>query len=165
MYLPIQWILTCAFTDNTRFLLVRLLLRKQQWHPISALSKYESELGDTGLLMGFDALCKPPDVVEQKVEIIDLTMDSDDEEDVKPLHQSCNADASSSADSRSHVGSSDCDETLPVEPNFDYYCEDERNMTLQEALERLSVEQLKDLVKKTKIKPSKNTVRRQTSFL
>lgn len=175
--------LTLTVPDAARLILVRLLLRKQQWQPLSSLSKCRSELGDVEFFKGAKVLCKlllPPDFEvkqedvkeeEEGVEIIDLTLDSDDEEeDIKPSLSSLSSSQTlSSGDvSLDDFGSPEddktfvCDERLSVEPDFDYFCEDETTMTLQEALERLSVDQLKELVKATKTKPFKNTVRSHT---
>ena len=49
----------CA-TDNTRYCLIRLVLRKpNQWHAISTLQKFEKEVGEEGLLSSIADLCQP----------------------------------------------------------------------------------------------------------
>ncbi|KAH9484539.1 Fanconi-associated nuclease 1-like protein [Psilocybe cubensis] len=92
---------------NARYCLVRLVLRKaDQWHPLSALTNYERELGPGSVEHAISDLCQPIEqIMNQKYEpkmeetakteippertadgheIIDLTMYSD-EEDVKPV--------------------------------------------------------------------------------
>ena len=47
-------------TDNTRYCLVRLVLRKpNQWHAISSLQKFEKEVGEEGLHSSIADLCQP----------------------------------------------------------------------------------------------------------
>ena len=103
---------------------------------------------------------------EDGLEVIDLTFDTDDEEDVKPntalLNQSTFATywtnkASSSklplppAAGASHVHEDPIQALLRSNPAdevpLDFFCEDETTMSLPEILERLNKEQLMKLVK------------------
>ncbi|KAF8447634.1 VRR-NUC domain-containing protein [Boletus edulis BED1] len=111
---------------NARFLMVKLLLRKQDtWHRLDAL-KYESELGSTeAIVAAIDELCQigpePLDLIkqeEQRQEVVDLTMDESSSED-KP------------------IALAKC----------------EREMDLKSLLECLRVDELKDVAKQLKRKP------------
>lgn len=180
-------------TDNTRYCLVRLVLRKpNQWYAISTLQNFEKEVGEEGLQSSIADLCQPisyltdsskpddplverefvdPDVPikeeEDSREIIDLTWDTKEMEDRKPVDRACfpptyayNAEAGPS-----------CLPTVPVDPvkavlesnpaemNLGFFCEDENNMTLEDILGRLHKDQLLQLVKLTRCKlPSKPKV-------
>jgi Fanconi-associated nuclease 1 len=98
-------------TDNTRYCLVRLVLRKpNQWHATSTLQSFEKEVGEEGLLSSIADLCQPisfpmessepndplvehefvdPDVSikaeEDSGENIDLTWDVEEVEDHKSV--------------------------------------------------------------------------------
>lgn len=165
--------------DNTRFCLCRLVLRKaNQWHPLSALTKYKNEVGEEGFERSMADLCRPfdspVDPVKQEVEeqvagfpikqedqeeqreIIDLTIDSD-EEDVKPVIPKSESIAGPSYVSvEAHVRA--ILEFDSANLHLSYFCQDETTMTLSEILDRLSVDDLKGLIKTTKSKPLKPNV-------
>lgn len=77
--------------------------------------------------------------VKVEREVIDLTEDLDDEPTTFPS---------------SHIPSSSPSELR----NLSYFCEDEAHMTLDEALARLSVDEVKSLVKDCKVKAKLSTV-------
>lgn len=123
--------------DASRYLLVRLALRKaDKWHRLSTL-KYKSELGDS-IPAAIDALCYDPSKVDPivKVEepenpdIIDLTLDDDDEPET------------------SQQPSSPLDLLV--------FAEDESKMTLHELLECLSTDELKGVAKERKLRAIPN---------
>jgi fanconi-associated nuclease 1 len=101
--------------DNTRYCLVRLVLRKpNQWHAISTLQNLEKEIGEEGLQSSIADLCQPingpmdtPELNDPLVkrefmdadalvkveedfrEIIDLTWDAEEVEDHKLVNGGC----------------------------------------------------------------------------
>ncbi|KIM48589.1 hypothetical protein M413DRAFT_20952 [Hebeloma cylindrosporum] len=59
---------------NARYCLARLVLRKpNQWYAISSLDKYKQEIGEDGLLVAIQDLCKPFSVLMMKSEPCDTT--------------------------------------------------------------------------------------------
>lgn len=199
MHTPVICSHRTTSTDNTRYCLVRLVLRKpNQWHAISTLQKYEKEIGDNGLLAALSDLCRPincpmhtsepndsfvkheftvADVLikaeEDSREIINLTFDTEEEQDLKPvqgeyLQPTCtyNAEAGAShlptlADPVKAVLQSN-----PAEMNLGFFCEDESQMTLEDILWRLSRDQLLDLVKSTRCRlPSRCKVPLISNFV
>ncbi|KAJ7782652.1 VRR-NUC domain-containing protein [Mycena metata] len=80
------------FEYHSRFTLFRLTPRKTgKWHRLTAVEKskgYVSEVGEHGLLDAFEQPTQEPQPIEvdrNGNEIIDLTGDSDDEDDNKPV--------------------------------------------------------------------------------
>ncbi|KAJ7686535.1 VRR-NUC domain-containing protein [Mycena rosella] len=136
---------------HSRFILIRLIMRKPgRWHRISGLQKYTSEVGPDGLLDAFKQLCKPlrPDAMEvdeQDDGIIDLTLDSDDEDAEAPAQPVAGP---------SNVGQHGLD--LP-EVRLDYFCQDENDLSILEGLRILTLDELKPLCKTMKIKHTKLT--------
>ncbi|KAL0946548.1 hypothetical protein HGRIS_012753 [Hohenbuehelia grisea] len=138
-----EWDVFTAYTTlpyNTRFLIVRLALRKAgQWYPLAKLESFKKEVGD-GLPDAIDLACKriyPPPYLEDLAQepnsdsdIIDLTLDSDDDPPV--LEPSVE---------RSHV----------------LFCQNEADMSLDELLNCLNVDQLKSLARDLKVAVSKQT--------
>ncbi|KAJ3922957.1 VRR-NUC domain-containing protein, partial [Lentinula edodes] len=144
--------------DPSRYILIRLGCRKPGWHTRRSLSKYVSEVGECGINIAVKELCMPVseiikhsdgvsaemktevDIQGVKVEreVIDLTEDLDDEPKTCP---SLHIPSSSPSELRS----------------LSYLCEDEAHMTLDEALARLSVDEVKSLVKDCKVKARLST--------
>ncbi|KAJ3810701.1 hypothetical protein F5876DRAFT_76519 [Lentinula aff. lateritia] len=152
----------------SRYILIRLGCRKPGWHTRRSLSKYVSEVGECGINIAVRELCMPvSEIIKQndgvsvkeevkmevkaevkmevdiqgvKVEreVIDLTEDLDDESTTCPS---------------SHIPSSSPSELR----SLSYLCEDEAHMTLDEALARLSVDEVKSLVKDCKVKAKLST--------
>ena len=130
---------------SAKYLLVRLCLRKtEKWHRLSSL-KYESELGDT-ILPALRELCgtakrkgKQPEVkvkVEEP-EIIDLTMDDEDDQPV-------------AGPSTQRLLSP---EILPPPPaKLEFLAEDSGEASLRELLECLSLPELKEVAVTMKVK-------------
>ena len=147
-------------TDNTRYCLVRLVLRKpNQWHPISTMQNLEKEVGEEGLRLSIADLCQPinchsePNKPLVKREIVD------DGGGFLPTY-TYNAEAGPSrlptvpVDPVKTVFESD-----PYEMNLGFFCEDENTMTLEDILGRLHKNQLLELVKSTRCKlPSRPKV-------
>ncbi|KAG8217794.1 putative fanconi-associated nuclease 1 [Butyriboletus roseoflavus] len=145
-----QNISTYSFTlgkDNARFLMVKLLLRKQEtWHRLDTL-KYEGELGSVSAIVeAIDELCQvspgASDVVEKEGSeeqgIVDLTIG----ESVANLQQE--QDKPALAD----VGVSELSsENRPLA-----LARSEREMDLKSLLECLRVDELKDVAKQLKLK-------------
>ncbi|GLB34607.1 putative VRR_NUC [Lyophyllum shimeji] len=158
---------------NARYCLIRLLLRKTNtWYTLASIQTFKREVGEEGLRHAMEALCTPiksllavkeevdPGVPkESEKEIIDLTLDSDDE-DVKPI---IDIEISEAGPTRhrdikpSLDGLLNSSDVTPYEPSFDFFLEDESSMDLSEALHKLSVDQLRDLVRETKTTPDKST--------
>lgn len=178
--------------DNARYCLVRLVLRKaDQWHPLSALTNYEKELGPDCVEPAISDLCQPieqilnqsyedtlakmeenenalpinteklPEKMADGHEIIDLTMDSD-EEDVKPVIVSSSPEVSLMNNPREEAGilrEMTNEERLQAllqppedERILDCFCEDETCMSTNEILGRLAIPQLKELGKRMRCK-------------
>ena len=168
--------------DNARYCLIRLILRKpDQWHALSSLGGYKKEVGEVGLIRAITDLCRPwhevmngareelgADAASGVQQVVGLVSDSSLEEVGQSMCQNNNAEAGpSNASARSSSTLSDGD--FPVvdqsfqedlaEIQLGSFCYDESTMDITELLNRLSVKQLKELVKETKSKPSKPTVR------
>jgi fanconi-associated nuclease 1 len=127
---------------------MRLVFRKpDQWHPRSSMQRFIQEIGDQGLDDALVALCEPVAEIIKKAtpngttadEAIDLTGDSDDEEDLPapdPDVKPCIED--------------------PDGARLDFFCENELKMTLQDILKRLKKDKLKELSKEFKCTARKN---------
>jgi fanconi-associated nuclease 1 len=158
---------------------VRLLLRKPgRWHTKASMETFTKEVGQEGLHRALTDLCiplttpvkpeeKPEISVKEEPEIIDLTFDSDDEED----HVN-NAEAGPSRLGGTFSVGTSLINTKPgldsisddfgvnlSDPDIDFFCRDQTTMTLHEVLNRLGAEELRVLVKSTKVKPRKLVVR------
>lgn len=150
-------------TDNTRYCLVRLVLRKpNQWHTISTLANFKKEVGEEGLQSSIADLCKSIDCVMNSSELNDPLVKRefvDDEACLLPTY-AYNAEAGPSRLP-----------TVPVDPvkavlesnsaemNLSFFCENENNMTLEDILGRLNKNELLELVKSTRCKlPSRPKV-------
>jgi fanconi-associated nuclease 1 len=167
---------------------VRLLLRKPgRWHTDASMTTFTKEVGEEGLHRALVDLCLPftalfkteemetepesePEIsVKEEPEIIDLTFDYDNEEeqkwfvnnteagpsrlDIKPISETSYFDTKPGLDDISNHF--DLDTSDPV---IDFFCRDQTAMTLHEVLNRLDTEELKDLVKSTKVRPRKMVV-------
>ncbi|KJA24271.1 hypothetical protein HYPSUDRAFT_200765 [Hypholoma sublateritium FD-334 SS-4] len=165
---------------NSRYCLVRLVLRKANaWHPITSLSSFEKRLTKDEILGALSELCKPTvslfneetpvsikeedKVLEVKkelgLEVIDLTLDKD-EEDVKPMLTETSPPVySETSFTQDHASATDMNplqaiiHSNPGIMNLDYFCQDETTMTLEEILFKLTNPQLQELVKRMKCKP------------
>ena len=150
-----------------------LLLKPNHWYPVSAFEKWKREVGPDGILPSMEPLCRPvteflsPESTPVKQEeaepeeqrnVIDLTLDSDDE-DVKPNLASLNNPGPVAGPSKQSEPPDDMDpfrrvlQANPGDTNLDYFCEDESAMTIEELLNRMTVDQLKALAKQNKCIP------------
>ncbi|KAJ6593456.1 VRR-NUC domain-containing protein [Mycena capillaripes] len=135
---------------HSRYLLFRLIKRKSgKWHRLEDLQKYTSEVGPGGLLDAYEQLCKllkpGPEPMDVDDGIIDLTLDSDDE-DAQPL-----AGPSTIRLQGPNVpGTED-------EVRLDYFCESEHALSVLEGLHILKVDQIKSLCKTMQIAYTKLT--------
>lgn len=144
------------------------------------MESYTKEVGKEGLTRAMADLSRPvreilnPEPMkenfeikeEEGPEIIDLTFLSDDEE-TKPIIANAEAGPSNLAQS-SLAGSPELGTDIGPkveglerpgwEPNFDFFCEDDTSMTLEEVLGKLSGDQLRELVRETKVKPQRLNV-------
>lgn len=95
------------------------------------------------------------EVKMEDVEVIDLTEDSDDDddEDIKP----CTAPAQKLQSPLPRSSSSEQPEIATQ--GLSFFCQNEDHMSLDDALKRLSVDELKELVKECKLKPKSSNVR------
>lgn len=167
------------------------------------MEKYEREVGTTGISSAIRELCSPFalgfrreefEVKDEEGElatkppktegpdIIDLTLDSDDEDEAtKPSPGAPTPDSSRrqpawmnenavAGPSRLSPAPTPSPADSDVKPNIfgetapdvviDYFCINEKHMDIGEVLEKLSVEQLKELVKSTKTRCSSIRVSR-----
>lgn len=171
--------------DNARYCLVRLVLRKAStWHPITSLSSFEKRLTKDEIVGALSELCKPtvplfnketPVSIKEEdkalevkkepgLEVIDLTLDRD-EEDVKPMLTETSFPVYSETSlAQNHALAIDMNplraiiHSNPSIMNLDYFCEDETTMTLEEILFKLTNPQLQELVKRMKCKPKTSNV-------
>ncbi|KAK0211693.1 VRR-NUC domain-containing protein [Armillaria fumosa] len=140
---------------HARYLLVRLLCRKQnRWHSFNALHRYTSEIGEDGIRQAITDLAvalEPSEEVEVKVEeseIIDLTLDEEEDEDRKPV-------AGPSRLAPPHTQSKDAVfEAVMEDFDLSYFCKDESTMTLREILETLPADQVRALAKEARVSPN-----------
>ena len=173
------------FQDNARYCLTRLALRKaNQWHPVSSLESYKKEVAAEGLENAILDLCLPINALMKESvlikaeeldisikqeepegpDIIDLTMDSDDE-DVKPNiavtplkwevfgNNWSNKAGPSSVPVQDPIQALLHSDTSIME--LDFFCQDESTMTTREILGRLVKEKLLNLAKNfCKLKPN-----------
>ena len=152
-------------TDNTRYCLVRLVLRKpNQWHAISALQSFVKEVGEEGLESSIADLCQPINYLQ--------AMDSSKPDDPLVKREFVDPDipflptyAHNAEAGPSRLPAVPVDsvkavlESNPAEMNLGFFCEDENNMTLEDILGRLHKNQLLELVKSTRCKlPSRPKV-------
>lgn len=139
--------------DGARYLLIRLCLRKtDQWIKLGDL-KYQRELGQAGILDAVRELCRnplaearakaqadfKPKVEPKEVDIHDLTMDNDElrmAKDPSPAAQEEQA-----------------------RPDYTYFARDESQASLEELLDCLRLDDLKDLVRQMRLKTKDNKVR------
>ena len=134
--------LISRYTDDARYLLIRLCLRKtDQWIKLSDL-KYQRELGAEGVLNALRVLCsKPPIRLVQ--------------EDIKPKIEEETIDLTALVDVNEEY-------TLEVEaettPDYSFFARDESDASLEELLSCLRSDDLKDLVKQMRLKPRDNKV-------
>jgi Fanconi-associated nuclease 1 len=148
-------------SDQARYLLIRLCLRKEnKWHRLDQL-KYQQEIGDkSNIVKAIKELCggRDNDTETQQVEvkqeerdIIDLTLDDDEEsapvapkvEEAPPVEEQPSAGPSRTS----------------LTKNSDariVFAEDESQITLPELLNCLSVDELKKLGKQLKLKVNLN---------
>jgi Fanconi-associated nuclease 1 len=147
--------------DEARYLLVRLCLRKEEkWHRLDQL-KYQREIGDPAKIkQAIRQLCDDGEVHEvtseqevkrEETEIIDLTLDDEDEEPqtnstAAPVLTSKVEEQPERAD-LSQTSSSDI-----LDPGPLALAEDETKMTIRELLECLNADELKKFAKQMKLK-------------
>ncbi|KAF7315108.1 Fanconi-associated nuclease [Mycena indigotica] len=159
---------------NARYMLIRLVLRKKPggWYRVSDVRKYTMEIGTDGLREAFDMLAAPfttesmeldPDTtqpspptqqeaplssVKVEPEIIDLTVDSDDE---KPPA------AGPSRIAPPPVTASSTATEDGNEINMEYFGRNEKHIGLVEGLRILNMEELKKIAKEMKIQSTNHT--------
>lgn len=148
----------CGLTfgeDSAKYLLVRLCLRKHdQWIRKNDL-KYHRELGDklsdAMRELCSAAQCRPavhdPAVKIEDPDLIDLTFD-----DEEPLAHSSKIKLEEPS-AKSPISQ------LPVEPNYTAFADDDSKADLRQLMNCLKREELHDLAKERKIKPTGLTVR------
>ncbi|PFH51675.1 hypothetical protein AMATHDRAFT_58424 [Amanita thiersii Skay4041] len=179
---PSEWDVFAVFKSycyNARYCLIRLVLRKpDQWHAISALGGYKKEVGEVGLIRAITDLCRPwSEVVSSQPDtstipstppqegVIDLSFDTDG--DVTPpasIGSDPNMGPSNSVDglftsSQPELRSPAVSQSSldGAESPFEAFCYDESSMSVLDLFGRLSVKQLQQLVRDTKVKPSRLT--------
>lgn len=146
-------------TDEARYLLIRLCLRKQdKWHRIDQL-KYQREIGDpASITKAIKELCddghtneEPEEEVKgEETEIIDLTLDDDEEDEQMSCVTPAPVAMPIAGQEPQYTG-------LSQTPSFDIVdtgqlAEDEKRMTIHELLECLNADELKKFAKQMKLK-------------
>ncbi|KDQ61078.1 hypothetical protein JAAARDRAFT_571662 [Jaapia argillacea MUCL 33604] len=142
---------------ETKYLLIRLCLRKSnKWHRFSSL-RYTSELSEDEIRGAIEELCASPLPVPQPMaheevgvkkeeddrDIIDLTFSSQEEPEDEEEEEGClNAQPTPNVDS--------LDDT--DDPDLSMFAEDEDAASLEELLDCLSLEELKVMGKQLKLK-------------
>ncbi|KAF7298051.1 Fanconi-associated nuclease [Mycena chlorophos] len=177
LFEPREWEFLSRIAElesSQRFLLIRLVLRKKPggWYRLRDISQYTSEIGGKERQeAAFKALSKPFDeaieladvpstvprpepldvkVKEEEREIIDLTLDSDDEEDVKPVIAGPSKLPPAAAPVPPAAPQDDRDDTL-------YFAQNERELSLLEGLRTLTMDELKGIGKTLKRNLAKKT--------
>ncbi|KAK0211331.1 hypothetical protein DFS33DRAFT_1252122 [Desarmillaria ectypa] len=140
---------------HARYLLARLLCRKQnRWHSFNALHRYTSEIGEEGIrqaIADLSAVLERSEEVKVKVEeteIIDLTIDEEEEEDHRPVAEPSRLTTPPQTQSKDVVF-----EAVIEDLDLSFFCKDESTMTLHEILETLPADQLRALAKETRVSP------------
>ena len=164
---------------------MRLLLRKpDRWHTEASMATFIKEVGEEGLHRALVDLCLPftPPVkvqekeveipVKEEPEIIDLTFDEEEDQkwavtnaaeagpsqlDINPILEISHINRYRLDDIPNHV------DLVSTDPDIDFFCRSEATMTLYEVLNKLGAEELKDLVKSTKVRPRRMVVRNLAS--
>ncbi|KAF8237701.1 hypothetical protein L208DRAFT_1388872 [Tricholoma matsutake] len=188
-----EWDVLSTFSTlcyNARYCLVRLLLRKaDRWHTEASMETFTKEVSEEGLRRALVDLCLPFTTpvkkegmelemdapVKEEPETIDLSFDSEEKEDQKwavtneagPSRLGINSFPECSQidmkpkldDVFNHLGLDLSD------PDIDFFCRDQTTMTLHEVLNKLGTEELKDLVKSTKVRPRKSVKAEMISAL
>ncbi|KIJ69190.1 hypothetical protein HYDPIDRAFT_144969 [Hydnomerulius pinastri MD-312] len=141
---------------NARFLMVKLLLRKQcAWHRLDAL-KYQDELGSIpAIVAAIDELCQvgpsslnavKEEEIKEEQEVIDLTMD----DDISPVTFQ-HKEAQSAPGIPSAAVEAEAMEA-PLERTTLILAENERTMEMETVLDCLRVEELKVVAKQMQLK-------------
>ncbi|KAJ7099557.1 VRR-NUC domain-containing protein [Mycena belliarum] len=131
---------------HSRFILIRLIMRKPGWHRLANLQSYASEVGPDGVLPACQQLCQAlrpvvMDVDEEDDGIIDLTLDSDDEDD--------------SSSPQPIAGPSSLRFQSPPDVCLTYLCQDEKDLSTLDGLRALNLAEIKTLCKTMKISHTK----------
>lgn len=158
-------------SDRARYLLVRLALRQPDWHALSSLQKYSSEIGEEELEQALRTLCipikdmnfeqSPPpsptlvikqaDVVKKEEAAVDLTLLDDEEPPIPRMIQK----PTQAILVKPSIKTSDQEIEEPVvDPfnlKFDYLFRDQSTMTVKEALTRLTLPDLREISKSMKV--------------
>jgi fanconi-associated nuclease 1 len=160
-----------------------MLLKTGRWCTLSSFESWKSEVGNDGLLPSILPLCQPisdllappsaPKPVDETPEapaapgVIDLTLSDDDEEEggtstMEP------GPGPSTYSQPPLVKTEDPIERIINNSGRDdldlsWFCESDENMTIQELLNRMTVEQLKGLAKQNKCTPTGKGVKVSTA--
>ncbi|KAL1664575.1 hypothetical protein GGF50DRAFT_114989 [Schizophyllum commune] len=161
-----------------RYTLVRLVLRKPgAWHPMSSMASFVREVGEEGVLMALDELCKPLPAAERSLStsstsssstLVDSDGDAtlhDWEPTPAPAAPSSSATPSTSnipvdaeiidltlGDEEEDMGVTCGQAADPTHLDLSYFCRNEEHMELDDILNRLQTAQLKVLMKQMKAK-------------
>lgn len=151
-----------------------MLLKTGRWCTLSSFEGWKSEVGKDGLLPSILPLCQPistllappatPKFADGKpdaapaTDIIDLTL-SDDEEEESRATSVDPVPGPSTYSQPPTVKVEDPIDRIINESSHDdldlsWFCESDENMTIQELLNRMTVEQLKGLAKQNKCIPT-----------
>ncbi len=166
--------------DPARYLLVRLVLRQPEWHSLSSLQKYSSEIGEEGLEEALRTLCIPikdmkleeyttpspstpsnsegmiesqSGVKKEEEDLVDLIF-LDEEEAPKPsVHTDPKATQPIFVKPSTKTSEVEIEEPQ-VDPSnliFDYLFRDQSTMTVREALTRLTLPDLREISRSMKV--------------
>lgn len=146
-----------------------MLLKAGRWQPIAAFEKWKDEVGPDGLEPSIEPLCKPvkellsqPPPVKKEEEVdppwpnvIDLT--ESDDEDVKPKIEAIEPPIPGPSQQPQYEDPIERIIHMTNRDDLDlsWLCEDDDHMSLFDLLDRLKVDQLKELVKQNKVKVGK----------
>jgi len=145
-----------------RYLLVRLVFRQPDWHALSSLDKYSTEIGEEGLTDALTALCVP--IKDMKFDfsspfsprqetIPGAVVKADEKFPIPPPLSS--ATQMQSFLQKPSIKTSDVEIEEPVvDPSnlrFDYLFRDQTTMTVREALTRLTLPELQEISRSMKI--------------
>ncbi|KAJ3844806.1 hypothetical protein F5878DRAFT_600961 [Lentinula raphanica] len=165
----------------SRYILIRLALRKPGWHTRKSLSKYVSEVGDCGIALAAKELCIPVSELLNRPDLEDIKVETTQEvkvkaETVTEMTEEVKTVKEEVCEMKFEVKKeiaevkmermdfeiidltedSEC-EVAPQKSKHVFFCEDQTNMTLDEALAKLSLDEVKGLVKDCKVKPNSNS--------
>ncbi|KAF9447872.1 hypothetical protein P691DRAFT_705955 [Macrolepiota fuliginosa MF-IS2] len=163
---------------SARYLLVRLVLRQPEWHALSSLHKYSSEIGEEGLEEALNILCVPvedlklkqlsipsPDPIKEEIikedtvekegeDVIDMTsLNGVSLEPVPCLPPTQKQTQAILTKPSTKTSKHEIEEPIvdPANLNFEFMFRDQSSMTVREALTRLTLPDLREISRSMKV--------------